>query len=94
MPITSQVLTVYYDKVPVNITLDSGATVSFISKSVCDELNLKISPNGQVAKLGDGCTLLASKAEIDIHLSRNKWKVRLRAIVVDLISLVVKFMGE
>ena len=86
VPITSQILTVYYEKEPVNITLDSGATVSFISNSICEKLRLNILPNGQIAKLGDGCTLLASKGEIDISLSRNKWNVRLRAIVVEQLS--------
>ena len=86
VPITSQILTVYYENKPVNITLDSGATVSFISKNTCDYLNLEVHPNGQIAKLGDGCTLLASKGEIDVSLSRNKWSVRLRAIVVEKLS--------
>ena len=39
-----------------------------------------------MAKLGDGCTLLASLGEIDIVLTRNKWSVRLRAIVVEKLS--------
>ena len=86
VPITSQILTVYYGKQPVNITLDSGATVSFISKTICENLNFDVLPNGQIAKLGDGCTLLASKGEIDVILSRNKWNVRLRAIVVEKLS--------
>ena len=82
-PIDSQVLTVYYGNFPLNITLDSGATVSFVLKSTCDKLKIKTLPNGQLARLGDGCTLLASQGEIDVNLTRNKWSVRLRAIVVD-----------
>ena len=46
-------------------------------------MKIKISPNGQFARLGDGCTLLASRGEIDVKLTRNKWTVRLQAIVVD-----------
>ena len=82
-PIDSQVLTVYYGNFPLNITLDSGATVSFVLKSTCEKLNINMLPNGQLARLGDGCTLLASRGEIDVELTRNKWSVRLRAIVVD-----------
>ena len=82
-PVDSQVLTVFYGQFPFNITLDSGATVSFVLKSICDDMKIKISPNGQFARLGDGCTLLASRGEIDVKLTRNKWTVRLQAIVVD-----------
>ena len=79
----SQVLTVYHGSEPVNITLDSGATSSFITQEFCKKLKLKILPNGQMARLGDGCTLMATLGEIDINLTRNKWSVRLQAIVVE-----------
>ena len=46
-------------------------------------LKIKISPNGQLVKLGDGCTTLAANGEIDISFSRDKWTVRFRAIVVE-----------
>ena len=36
-----------------------------------------------MAKLGDGCTLIASAGEIDVYFTRDKWKVQFRAIVVD-----------
>ena len=45
-PIDSQVLTVYYGNFPLNITLDSGATVSFVLKSTCEKLNINMLPNG------------------------------------------------
>ena len=33
--------------------------------------------------MGDGCTTIASKGEIDIKFTRGKWSVRFRAIVVE-----------
>ena len=81
-PISSQVLTVFYNSIPVNITLDSGATTSFITEKLCKKLCVKIMPNKQLARLGDGCTMIASVGEIDVVLTRDKWSVRFRAIVV------------
>ena len=83
IPVDSQVLTVYFGNEPVNITLDSGATSSFITHDFCKKLKLKILPNGQMAKLGDGCTIMASVGEIDVTFTRNKWSVRFQAIVVE-----------
>ena len=83
IPVDSQVLTVYHGSQPVNITLDSGATCSFITLKTCQRLNLDILPNGQMARPGDGCTLMASLGEIDIEFTRNKWCVRFEAIVVE-----------
>ena len=81
-PVSSQVLTVFLGAEPINITIDSGATTSFITEQCCQKFKLKISPNGQLVKLGDGCTLLASLGEIDVQFNRDKWNVRFRAIVV------------
>ena len=36
-----------------------------------------------MAKLGDGCTMLASVGEVDVTFNRDKWTVRFRAIVVE-----------
>ena len=41
-PVDSQVLTVFYNSIPINITLDSGATTSFITEKLCNKLNIKI----------------------------------------------------
>lgn len=81
-PVSSQVLTVFYNSMPINITLDSGATTSFITEKLCQKLKITISPNHQLARLGDGCTVIASVGEIDILLTRSTWSVRFRAIVV------------
>ena len=67
---------------PINITLDSGATTSFITEELCQKLKISILPNHQLARLGDGCTVIASVGEIDILLTRSTWSVRFRAIVV------------
>ena len=82
-PVSSQVLTVFIKSEPVNITIDSGATTSFITLKFCKKFKLDISPNGQLAKLGDGCTMIASVGEIDKTFTRDKWSVRFRAIVVE-----------
>ena len=81
-PVSSQVLTVFYNSMPINITLDSGATTSFITEKLCHKLKVPILPNQQLARLGDGCTVIASVGEIDILLTRSTWSVRFRAIVV------------
>ena len=75
-------LTVFYNSIPINITLDSGATTSFITEKLCKKLCVKIKPNKQLARLGDGCTMIASVGEIDVVLTRDKWSVKFRAIVV------------
>ena len=72
----------FYNSIPINITLDSGATTSFITEKLCKKLNIKILPNKQLARLGDGCTIIASVGEIDVSFTRQKWSVRFCAIVV------------
>ena len=81
-PIDSQVLTVFYNSMPINITLDSGAKTSFIREKLCKKLNIKILPNKQLVRLSDVCTIIASVGEIDVSFTRQKWSVRFCAIVV------------
>ena len=85
-PVNSPVLTVYLNNHPINITIDSGATTSFIRKDICTSLNLKISPTGKLIKLGDGCTTLAAIGEVNEVFTRDKWSVLFRAIVVKTLS--------
>ena len=82
-PVSSQVLTVFHSSTPVNITMDSGATTSFITAKLCEQLDIPIRPNGQLARLGDGCTMIASLGEIDVSFTRAKWTVKFKAIVVE-----------
>ena len=67
---------------PVNITLDSGATASFITSNLCKKLNLDVLPNGKMARLGDGCTTMASLGEVGVHFVKNRWSLRFQAIIV------------
>lgn len=71
-----------YGSQPVNITLDSGATVSFIRLDTATALNLKILPNNQLATLADEKTKLASLGEVNITLKRGPITANLRALVV------------
>ena len=73
----------FYGKEPINITLDSGATTSFVTLKLCEKLKLKIHPNGQLARLGDGCTMIACLGEINTVFTRDKWSVKFQAIVVE-----------
>ena len=61
--IPSQMLLVSFNGTPVRITLDSGATVSYIKASIVTDLQLKVSPNNQLA-------LLADKRPEWLHLAR------------------------
>ena len=81
-PVPSQILTVYHNNRPLNITLDSGATVSFIRLAVAIEHDFTILPNQQLALLADEKTRLAALGEIDVTLTRANFSVRLRALVV------------
>ena len=74
-PVPSQILTAHYNNHPINITLDSGATVSFIQLSVANSLQIPILPNGQLALLADKKTRLAALGEIDITLHRSNFSV-------------------
>ena len=81
-PVPSQIFTAYYNKSPLNLTLDTGATVSFIKSSIVDQLKIPVQPNNQLALLVDSETRLHSMGEIDIKLNRGKFSVRFRALVV------------
>ena len=82
-PIPSQILSLMHKDKPFHITLDTGATVSFIRKSYAELHGLPIKPNNQLALLADDKTRMASLGEIDIHLTRGPVKARLRALVME-----------
>ena len=64
------------------ITLDSGATVSYIRLSKVLELGIPIGENGQLAVLADQKTRMASLGEIDIEVVVDNVIIRLRALVM------------
>ena len=65
-PIPSQNLKVQYRDKAFHIDLDSGATVSFITKTMADKLQIPILPNNQLALLADKIHRMKSLGEIDI----------------------------
>ena len=83
-PIPSQTIDSIFNNVVLTITLDSGATLSFIRLDVALKLGLTIRPNGQLAILADEKTRMISKGEIDITVVINgKIALRLRALVME-----------
>ena len=65
-----------------DITLDSGATVSYIKLSKAVSLGLTILPNHQLALLADEKTRMASIGEVDFQVFLNSICMRVRALVM------------
>ena len=65
-----------------DITLDSGATVSYIRYDQATELGINVLPNDQLALLADQKTRMASLGEIDVVASIDGIQLRLRALVM------------
>ena len=82
-PIPSQRIDTFYNHRVLTITLDSGATLSFIRRNVAILLGIHISPNGQLTTLTDEETRLKSRGEIDIEMETQGIILRLRALVVE-----------
>ena len=76
------VLTVFYNKQPVHIHLDSGAESDYVRLDFCKRMNIPIQPNNTLSVLGDSKTKIRALGEIDITLNRDSWSVRLQALVV------------
>ena len=68
-----------------NITIDGGATVSFIKTEMALALGFKILPNGDLARLADKRHQVQSKGEIDVCVAEVETSapLRLRALVMD-----------
>ena len=64
------------------ISLDSGATVSFVTLTMAKNLKVNIEPNGQLAMLADEKTRMQSLGEIDTLVYHDQIILRLRALVV------------
>ena len=89
-PIPSATLSVTYRGAQFDITLDSGATVSFMSLSLVKKLKVPIGPNGQLAQLAIPKVRAASLGEVDIvaiEASTNRVCLRLRALVMPSLSV-------
>ena len=66
-----------------NITLDSGATVSYLRLDKAQKLNLTIYPNNQLSLLADMKTRMASISKVDFVVTIEKVQLRLRALVME-----------
>ena len=89
-PIPSSTLSVTYNGATFSITLDSGATVSFISNKLFRMLKIPLYPNGQLAQLALPHIRAASLGEIDIvaiEATTNRVCLRLRALVMPELSV-------
>ena len=84
-PIPSLYLKVKFGSLKFTITLDGGATVSFVSAKLAYSLGLPIGPNHQLAKLADSRFSVYSLGEVDFctkELSTGA-PLRMRALVMD-----------
>ena len=66
-----------------NITLDSGATVSYLRLDKAQKLNLTIYPNNQLSLLADMKTRMSSIGKVDFVVTIEKVQLRLRALVME-----------
>ena len=81
-PIPSQIIITSYYGQELPITLDSGATISFLREDWAIRLKLPISPNKQLATLADEQTMIEAIGEVDIQVTLKQCWLRLRALVV------------
>ena len=82
-PVPSQILTVHQNDIPIHLDLDSGCWISTVRMSFAQKMRWTIHPNGQLAKIADGKTVMQSRGEIHEVFNRNNWTVRYSAIVMD-----------
>ena len=80
--IPSQVLQVSYKSKHLLITLDTGATVSYIRLDFVKHLCLEVQPNDQLALLADQKTRMASLGEVDFNVTLDNIQMRMRALVM------------
>ena len=82
-PVPSQILTIFQQDIPIHLDLDSGCWISKVKHDFALKMKWKIHPNGQLARIADGKTVLKSKGEIHEPFYRNSWTVKFSAIVMD-----------
>ena len=71
------------DKSPIHITLDGGATGSFVRLDYAIKNKFKIYRNNQTAGLADNMTNVKSLGYIEETFFRDNWNVKFRALVVE-----------
>ena len=79
----SPYINTHYQSRCVRVTLDSGATSSFIRSSFAESLGLEITPSCQSARQADGVSSLPVKGEVHCFLARGDYTLQLDALVVD-----------
>ena len=83
IPQPSQILTVFTrNGNALDITLDGGATGSFIKQACAVKNNFKIWPNNQSAGLADSKTCVKSIGYIEETFYRDSWAVKFKGLVV------------
>ena len=75
-------ISVYVNKKVVHVTIDSGATVSFIIESEAKRLDLKIEKASQLARQADGDTMMNVLGEVHGIMSRGDIIFQVHALVV------------
>lgn len=85
----SPYLDTFYGSFPVRLTIDSGAETNMVRTSVATKINAKIVPSTQTAVQADGATPLTIRGETNLILTRDNFKLTLKALVVDDIDVEV-----
>ena len=80
----SPVLTLYHNKKPYNLTLDTGGTCNVLDHQSASSLNCDIRPTYQRARMADGRSSLSVLGETDIEFTRSGKSYRLTALVCDI----------
>lgn len=78
----SPTLRVFHKHHPLVLTLDTGAEISMIKASVAHMIGAKVNKSNQTALQADGVTPLEIRGETHLTLSRDKYTLKLEALVV------------
>lgn len=79
----SPYLNLYHRHIPIQVTLDSGATGNMISETAASRLNMNIVNTRQVANQADGRSPLSVIGEVKSTLSLDKQLFSFEALVVE-----------
>lgn len=93
IPIPSLFSRVSFGSHTFDITLDGGATVSFITRLLALSMNLPIKPNGELARLADKRFRVQSQGEVDFCVVKNSTGVSLRVRALVMENLAVDCYG-